>query len=58
MDTLHHVLTALRSEKKSGDKHLTVFREFLSHLDQVQRKAPTPARPKQPARKPKRRTRK
>jgi hypothetical protein len=43
MDTLHQVLSAIRTETKSNTKHLNVFREFLAHLDEIQRKAP--ARP-------------
>jgi len=40
MDTLHTVLRAIRPEKKAGPDHLTVFREFLAHLDKIQHKAP------------------
>lgn len=50
MDTLHTVLRAIRPERKSAPDHLTVFREFLAHLDKIQHKAPVrPASPK-PAR--------
>lgn len=54
MDTLHTVLRAIQPEKKSSPDHLTVFREFLAHLDRIQHKAPVkpvarPARAK-PAR--------
>ncbi|MBN9594447.1 MAG: hypothetical protein J0G36_03740 [Afipia sp.] len=54
MDTLHTVLRAIQPEKKSSPDHLTVFREFLAHLDRIQHKAPVkpvtrPARTK-PAR--------
>jgi hypothetical protein len=34
MDTLHSVLRTLRGERPRQD-HLTVFREFLNHLDRV-----------------------
>jgi len=44
MDTLHSVLRSFNSETKSARDHLTVFREFLAHLDQIQRKSP-PAKP-------------
>lgn len=40
MDTLHTVLRAIQPEKKSSPDHLTVFREFLAHLDRIQHKAP------------------
>ena len=39
MDRLHDVLRSIRPETKAKD-HLTVFREFLAHLDQLQRHAP------------------
>lgn len=50
MDTLHSVLASLRGETKAQKTHLTVFREFLAHLDQAQRKAPIKPRPKPPVR--------
>ncbi len=40
MDTLHTVLRAIQPERKSAPDHLTVFREFLAHLDKIQHKAP------------------
>lgn len=40
MDTLHTVMRAIRPERKSTPSHLTVFREFLAHLDRIQHKAP------------------
>jgi hypothetical protein len=40
MDNLHATLAALRTETKSTRDHLTVFREFLAQLDQLQRHAP------------------
>ncbi|GIK80863.1 MAG: hypothetical protein KJZ73_16435 [Pseudorhodoplanes sp.] len=39
MDTLHTVLRSIRGGTKTRD-HLSVFREFLSHLDRVGRRAP------------------
>lgn len=61
MDTLHTVLRAIRPERKSAPDHLTVFREFLAHLDRIQHKAPAKssskaARPKPLRRKSPRRT--
>jgi hypothetical protein len=39
MDTLHSVLRNIRGETKSARKdHLTVFREFLGHLDRIGKK--------------------
>lgn len=38
MDTLHTVLRTIRGETKSRD-HLAVFREFLSHLDRIGKRA-------------------
>ncbi len=40
MDTLHTVLRSIRGETKSRRDHLTVFREFLNHLDRASRAAP------------------
>lgn len=40
MDTLHTVLRAIQPEKRSSPDHLTVFREFLAHLDRIQHKTP------------------
>jgi hypothetical protein len=58
MDGLHATLAALRTETKSQKDHLTVFREFLAQLDQLQRHAPAkPPRIKLPRRKPARRGR-
>jgi len=34
------MLRSIRGEAKTGRSHLTVFREFLNHLDKVNRKAP------------------
>ena len=39
MDTLHTVLRTIRGETKSRRDHLTVFREFLTHLDRIGRKS-------------------
>jgi hypothetical protein len=56
MDTLHTVLRAIQPEKKSSPDHLTVFREFLAHLDRIQHKAPARPMSSKPARsKPSRR---
>ncbi|MGD9924128.1 MAG: hypothetical protein AB7V13_22210 [Pseudorhodoplanes sp.] len=35
MDSLHSVMRSLRPVPKRKRDHLTVFREFLSHLDRV-----------------------
>jgi hypothetical protein len=45
MDTLHSVLRNIHGETKARRDHLTVFREFLHHLDRIGRK-PTRASPK------------
>ena len=37
MDTLHTVLRSIRGETKSRPDHLSVFREFLDHLDRISR---------------------
>ena len=51
MDNLHATLAELRAETKSSRDHLTVFREFLQQLDQLQRHAPVkPTRIKSPPR--------
>lgn len=46
MDDLHGVLRTLQPENKSGEArnsraadHLSVFREFISHLDRMSRQA-------------------
>lgn len=39
MDRLHDVLRAMQPQTKSTPDHLSVFREFLAHLDQLQRQA-------------------
>jgi hypothetical protein len=49
MDTLHSMLRTIRRETKSRQSHLTVFREFLGHLDRLGRRA---AKPPPPKRKP------
>ena len=43
MDTLHTVLRSIRGESKSRRDHLTVFREFLDHLDRASKRR-SPAR--------------
>ncbi len=40
MDTLHTVLRSIRGETKSRRDHLDVFREFLEHIDRVNRRKP------------------
>lgn len=58
MDRLHTMLRAIRPETKSGGDHLSVFREFISHLQQVQHKAPdSPARARPPSQPPRKRVR-
>jgi HK97 family phage portal protein len=41
MDRLHSVLKSISGERKSAPDHLTVFREFISHLEKVNRASPT-----------------
>jgi hypothetical protein len=38
MDTLHSVLRSFRGDIKARRDHLTVFREFLDHLDRAARR--------------------
>jgi hypothetical protein len=45
MDTLHTVLRSIQGETKSRRDHLSVFREFLDHLDRVARSRPPRSRP-------------
>ena len=53
MDTLHSVLRAIKSERKTKPDHLTVFQEFLRHLERTNRTASSKTtRPKRPRRKP------
>lgn len=53
MDTLHSVLRAIKGERKTKPDHLTVFQEFLKHLERANRTAPPKTtRPKPPRRKP------
>jgi len=42
MDTLHTVLRSIRGETKARRDHLTVFREFLDHLDRASRRRNPP----------------
>jgi hypothetical protein len=44
MDNLHTVLRSIRSETRTRRDHLTVFREFLDHLDRVTRNRARAAR--------------
>ena len=49
MDNLHNVLRSIRETKARPD-HLTVFREFLNHLDRAAKRAKrAPARKAKPA---------
>ena len=50
MDTLHTVLRPIRSETKSKPDHLSVFREFLEHLDRAAKRAKSAPAPKRTAR--------
>jgi hypothetical protein len=51
MDDLHATLASLRPETKATPNHLTVFREFLAQLDELQRHMPVkPPRIKLPPR--------
>ncbi|MBX9710074.1 MAG: hypothetical protein K2X60_03495 [Xanthobacteraceae bacterium] len=60
MDDLHTMLRSISGETKAKTEHLTVFREFLAHLEKIQHKAPVrlltakPARARSPRRKAKR----
>ena len=40
MDELHTVIQSISGETKAKPVHLTVFREFLAHLEKIQHKAP------------------
>ncbi len=50
MDTLHSVLRSISRESKGGGAarrdHLTVFREFLDHLDRAAKRRSAPASPR------------
>lgn len=35
MDNLHTVMRSIRGETKARRDHLTVFREFLNHLERI-----------------------
>ena len=52
MDTLHNVLRSI-NETKARPDHLSVFREFLDHLDRAAKRAAKrpPARSAKPKRK-------
>ncbi len=39
MDTLHNVMRSISRETKSRPDHLSVFREFLGHLDRAAKRA-------------------
>lgn len=55
MDKLHTVLRSIGTETKGRD-HLSVFREFLAHLDRIKRKAPVTSPSRRKAAPAKRRT--
>ena len=38
MDPLHTVMRSIRGETKSRRDHISVFREFLDHLERVTRR--------------------
>ena len=42
MDTLHNVMRQIRGETKSRTDHLSVFREFLGHLDRINKRVKRP----------------
>ena len=57
MDTLHSVLRAIKGERTRKPDHMTVFQEFLKHLERANRTAPPKSvRPKPPRRKPRTRS--
>jgi hypothetical protein len=41
METLHSVLRAIRGEPKPRRDHLSVFKEFLAHLDRAAQRPAT-----------------
>ncbi len=43
MDTLHNVMRSIRGEQKSQPSHITVFREFLDHLERINKQKRAPA---------------
>jgi nitrate reductase assembly molybdenum cofactor insertion protein NarJ len=43
MDKLHSMLRNTKASRKRKPDHLTIFREFLSHLDKASRGAPEQA---------------
>jgi hypothetical protein len=45
MDTLHTVLRSIRNETKSRRDHISVFREFLGHLERAARRREKSVRP-------------
>jgi hypothetical protein len=54
MDTLHTVLRSIKAETKSRRDHISVFREFLDHLDRAARRREPPRAPKTKAKRGKR----
>jgi hypothetical protein len=47
MDGLHSVMRSIRGETKSRRDHLSVFREFLNHLERAARQS-APRAPRAP----------
>ncbi len=45
MDSLHTVLRSIRNETKSRRDHISVFREFLDHLDRAARRREKSVKP-------------
>jgi hypothetical protein len=48
LETLHSVLRNIRGETKAPRDHLTVFREFLNHLDRIGKRAPKTSQKQKP----------
>jgi hypothetical protein len=46
MDTLHTVLRSIQGETKSRRDHVSVFREFLDHLDRITKQRARPRSPR------------
>lgn len=46
MDRLHGVLRSIRGEAKSAADHIKVFRDFVAHLETLQRRPPPPRKPR------------
>ena len=50
MDSLHAMLRSIRPETKARGDHLSVYREILAHLGELQRKAERSPRLRTPTR--------